>query len=159
MSDTPKILLVDDEPGSLKALEVILQDEDCTLLKAASGDEALDYLLKHDVALVVLDLQRPGMSGFEVAELMRRRDRTRRVPILFLTDAGKHTRYLPVEHDVGAMDYLVRPLAPEIILGKARFFLDLDRQKRRLDARRRRSQESHAALLKMMGMDDPSSGN
>lgn len=153
MSQMQHILLAQD--GGETELEAILQDLDCTLLKAGSADEALDALLKHDVTLVVLDLQRPDADGAEVVELMRRSPRTRMVPALFVAASSRQLRYLPAGYDVGTVDYLFRPLAPEVIRSKANFFLDLDMQKRRLEAKRRQSQASREAFLRAMGNDGP----
>lgn len=150
MSKDQYILLVDDHPENLIALEAILEDIDCTLLKARSGNEALSLLLKHDIALVLLDVQMPGMDGFEVAELMRKSQRTRMVPIIFLTAISKEARYVSRGYDVGAVDYLFKPVSAEILQHKARFFLDLDLQKRRLEDKLRRSQESLQVFLDAM---------
>jgi len=151
MSKDQNILIVDDHPENLIALEAILEDVDCGLLKANSGNEALALLLKHEVALVLLDVQMPGMDGFEVAELMRRSSRTKMVPIIFVTAISKEAKYVARGYNVGAIDYMFKPLNPEILQHKARFFLDLDTQKRRLEEKLRKSQESKEAFLKAMG--------
>lgn len=151
MSKEQHILLVDDHPENLIALEAILEDVDCSLIKAHSGNEALGILLKQDVALVLLDVQMPGMDGFEVAELMRKNNRTKMVPIIFVTAISKEAKYVSRGYDVGAIDYMFKPLNPEILKHKARFFLDLDTQKRRLEEKLRKSQESRDAFLKAMG--------
>jgi len=151
MSKDQNILIVDDHPENLIALEAILEDVDCSLLKAHSGNEALTVLLKHEVALVLLDVQMPGMDGFEVAELMRRSNRTRMVPIIFVTAISKEAKYVARGYNVGAIDYMFKPLNPEILQHKARFFLDLDTQKRRLEEKLRKSQESKEAFLRAMG--------
>lgn len=151
MSKEQNILIVDDHFENLVALEAILEDVDCTLLKAMSGNEALSILLKHEVALVLLDVQMPGMDGFEVAELMRKNSRTRMVPIIFVTAISKEAKYVSRGYDVGAIDYMFKPLNPEILRHKARFFLDLDTQKRRLEEKLLRSQESMREFQKMMG--------
>jgi response regulator RpfG family c-di-GMP phosphodiesterase len=157
MSKDQNILIVDDHPENLIALEAILEEVDCSLLKANSGNEALGVLLKHEVALVLLDVQMPGMDGFEVAELMRRSNRTRMVPIIFVTAISKEAKYVARGYNVGAIDYMFKPLNPEILQHKARFFLDLDTQKRRLEEKLRKSQESKEAFLKAMGVANPDS--
>lgn len=159
MSKAQNILIVDDNPRSLAALESILRDEGCTLLKAASGEEALDLLLKHDVALVVLDLQGPGMDGFEVVELMRGYSLTRRLPVLFIADIGLRPWDLTPRHFVGAVDYLLQPLSPDIIQSKVRFLLGLDLQKCRMEEKHRRSQEAWDGFLQSMRTADASSLN
>lgn len=153
MSKDQNILIVDDHPENLVALEAILDDVDCTLLKANSGQEALSLLLKNDVALVLLDVQMPGMDGFEVAELMRKSNRTKMVPIIFVTAISKEAKYVARGYGVGAIDYMFKPLNPEILQHKARFFLDLDIQKKRLEEKLKKSQESKEAFLKAMGED------
>lgn len=153
MSKDQNILIVDDHPENLVALEAILDDVDCTLLRANSGPEALSLLLKNDVALVLLDVQMPGMDGFEVAELMRKSNRTKMVPIIFVTAISKEAKYVARGYGVGAIDYMFKPLNPEILQHKARFFLDLDIQKKRLEEKLKKSQESKEAFLKAMGED------
>lgn len=156
MNREQNILLVDDHYENLVALEAILEDVDCKLLKATSGNEALAILLKNEVALVLLDVQMPGMDGFEVAELMRKSARTKMIPIIFVTAISKEAKYVSRGYDVGAVDYMFKPLNPEILRHKAKFFLDLDMQKRRLEEKLRKSQESMKELLKVMG--DPDEG-
>ncbi|MDP2227612.1 MAG: response regulator [Moraxellaceae bacterium] len=151
VNNEQNILLVDDHPENLIALEAILEDVECNLLKANSGNEALALLLKHEVALVLLDVQMPGMDGFEVAELMRKSKRTQMVPIIFVTAISKEAKYVARGYGVGAIDYMFKPLNPEILQHKAKFFLDLDMQKRRLEEKLRKSQESKEAFLKAMG--------
>lgn len=151
MSKDQNILIVDDHPENLVALEAILDDVDCSILKANSGNEALSLLLKNDVALVLLDVQMPGMDGFEVAELMRKSNRTKMVPIIFVTAISKEAKYVARGYGVGAIDYMFKPLNPEILQHKAMFFLDLDLQKRRLEEKLRKSHESKEAFLRAMG--------
>lgn len=156
MKKEQNILIVDDHYENLVALEAILEDVDCNLLKATSGNEALSVLLKNEVALVLLDVQMPGMDGFEVAELMRKNTKTKMIPIIFVTAISKEAKYVSRGYDVGAVDYMFKPLNPEILRHKARFFLDLDMQKRRLEEKLRKSQESMKELLKVMS--DPEEG-
>lgn len=152
MSKEQSILLVDDHPENLVALEAILDDMDCNLLRANSGNEALSLLLKNEVALVLLDVQMPEMDGFEVAELMRKSNKTKNIPIIFVTAISKEAKYVERGYGVGAIDYLFKPLNPEILKHKARFFLDLDMQKRRLEEKLRKSQESKEAFMRAMGV-------
>ncbi len=158
MSNDQNILLVDDQPANLVALEAILEDVECNLLKANNGNEALALLMKNEVALVLLDVQMPGMDGFEVAELMRKSNKTRMVPIIFVTAISKEAKYVSRGYGVGAIDYMFKPLNPEILQHKARFFLDLDTQKRRLEEKLRQSQESREAFHKAMGSKPPAAG-
>ncbi len=150
MSKDQNILIVDDHPENLIAMQAILEDEDCSLLIASSGNEALELLLNNEVTLVLLDVQMPDMDGFEVAELMRKRQRTRMIPIIFVTAISKESKYVNRGYDVGAIDYMFKPLNPEVLRHKARFFLDLDLQKRRLEEKLRRSQDSMRELQRML---------
>src|SRR5690242_2670459 len=101
------ILLVDDNPQNLLALEVTLGDLDHNLVKAHSGEEALKKVLEKDFALILLDIQMPGMDGFETARLIRERERTRHVPIIFLTAAYQIDSMQG--YSLGAVDYLLKP--------------------------------------------------
>ncbi len=150
MSKEQNILIVDDHPENLIAMQAILEDEDCSLLLASSGNEALGLLLKHEVTLVLLDVQMPGMDGFEVAELMRKSQKTRMIPIIFVTAISKESKYVNRGYDVGAIDYMFKPLNPDVLRHKIRFFLDLDMQKRKLEEKLKKSQESMRELQKML---------
>lgn len=140
-----KILLVDDEPANLVSLEAILEDEERELLKAESGPDALKMLLNEDVSLVLLDVQMPEMDGFEVAELMRSRKNTQNIPIIFVTAISKEDQYVFKGYQVGAVDYLFKPLDPTIIKSKVDFFLKLDRERRELQEKLKQAQAHRAA--------------
>lgn len=120
-----KILLVDDRQENLLTLESILDSPDLLLLKATSGNEALAKLLEHEVALVLMDVQMPGMDGFEVAELMRSRERTRSIPIIFITAISKERKHIFRGYDTGAVDYLYKPLDIEILRSKIKAYIEL----------------------------------
>lgn len=125
-------LLVDDRPENLLALRALLRAPDVEVLEARSGPDALELLLLHDVALVLLDVQMPGMDGFEVAELMRGSERTRHVPIIFIT-AGTHDQARVFKgYDTGAVDYLHKPVDPGVLRNKAGVFFELHRQRQQL---------------------------
>ncbi|MDC7677674.1 response regulator [Asticcacaulis machinosus] len=130
------ILLVDDLPENLLSLEALLRREGLVLLKARSGPEALEILLKQEVALALLDVQMPEMDGFELAEMMRGSERTKRVPIIFLT-AGTtdHSRRFR-GYEAGAVDFLQKPLEPDILKSKVEVFFELYRQKQHIAAQR-----------------------
>lgn len=153
MTDTPQdsdeiiqnILMVDDTPENLYSLEAILEGEGRNLIKANSGPEALKVLLKQDVSLVLLDVQMPGMDGFEVAEIMRSNPKTKNVPIVFVTAISKDQKYVFKGYQAGAVDYLFKPLDPVILGSKVNFFLQLDRQRRELENKLRKAQEHRAA--------------
>lgn len=124
-----KILLVDDREENLLTLESILESPDLQLIKATSGNEALAVLCEHDVALVLMDVQMPGMDGFEVAELMRSREKTRSIPIIFITAISKERKHVFKGYDSGAVDYLYKPLDIEILRSKIRAFVELFRHR------------------------------
>jgi signal transduction histidine kinase len=131
----PKILLVDDRVENLIALAGLLSGHEAELLRARSGEEALNFLLVHDVALALVDVQMPGMDGFELAELMRGTERTREVPIIFVT-AGLHDQTRVFRgYESGAVDFLFKPLDPHILSSKVAVFMQLYRQKQELAER------------------------
>jgi len=140
-----RILLVDDQPANLVSLEAILEGEDRELIKAGSGPEGLKALLKEDISLVLLDVQMPGMDGFEMAELMRARKDTQSIPIIFVTAISKEKQYVFKGYQVGAVDYLFKPLDPVILQSKVNFFLQLDRQRRELQLKLKQAQAHRAA--------------
>jgi two-component system, sensor histidine kinase and response regulator len=129
-----KFLLVDDLEDNLLALSALLREVDVEILLARSGADALELLLTDDVALALLDVQMPEMDGFELAELMRGSERTRHVPIIFITagvrDSYRHFR----GYEAGAVDFLYKPVDPHILRSKAQVFHQLHRQKQQLDA-------------------------
>ncbi|HWG28930.1 MAG TPA: hybrid sensor histidine kinase/response regulator, partial [Steroidobacteraceae bacterium] len=132
MTADVKCLLVDDIEENLLVLSALLRREDVEILQARSGAEALELLLVHEVALALLDVQMPEMDGFELAELMRGSDRTRHVPIIFVT-AGVRDYYRVFKgYETGAVDFLHKPIDPHIIKSKADVFFQLYRQKRQL---------------------------
>jgi two-component system, sensor histidine kinase and response regulator len=125
LSDCVNILLVDDQPANLIAMEAMLQSLGQNLIKADSGRDALKWLLTHEFAVILLDVKMPEMDGFETAELIRQRDKSRHTPILFLT-AGDDTRTQAVRgYAVGAVDYLVKPVVPEFVRSKVAVFVEL----------------------------------
>ncbi len=129
-------LLVDDLEENLLSLEALLRRDGLTLLKARSGDEALELLLRHDVALALVDVQMPGLNGFELAELMRGNERTRHVPIIFLT-AGTTDRQRRFQgYEAGAVDFIYKPIEPDILRSKADVFFELYRQRQQIASQR-----------------------
>lgn len=121
------VLMVDDDAGNLLALEGLLEPLGQNLLRAHSGENALSLLLKHDPAVILLDVQMPGMDGFETARLIRLRDRSRLTPIIFLTGMSMETESAFRGYEVGAVDYLMKPLAPEVLRAKVSVFVELHR--------------------------------
>lgn len=143
-------LIVDDLAENLLALEALLRREGLVVLKARSGTEALEILLKHDIALAIVDVQMPGMDGFELAELMRGMERTRRVPIIFLTagNADRQRRFRGYE--AGAVDFLHKPIEPDVLRSKTEVFFELFRQRQEVALQRdelRVATDENARLL------------
>src|SRR5688572_12369779 len=127
-----QILLVDDQPANLDALEATLASTGCRFVLARSADEALLALLDQDFAAIVLDVMMPGMSGFELASMIKRRQRTQQVPILFLTARMLDQQDELRGYGAGAVDYLTKPLDPQILRAKIAVFVDLYRKRRAL---------------------------
>jgi signal transduction histidine kinase/DNA-binding response OmpR family regulator len=119
------ILMVDDSPTNLMALEAILKTPDRNLVRASSGEDALRYLLDHDAAVVLLDVYMPGIDGLETAELIRSREKSRDIPIIFLTANTTGISHLSRGYSLGAVDYIVKPVDPDILRSKVAVFVDL----------------------------------
>jgi len=145
-NDKTSILLVDDRPENLLALETILKRPGLNLIKASSGNEALGLVLDYDFALVLLDVQMPEMDGFETAELIRGNEETRHIPIIFVTAISKEQKHVFKGYEAGAVDYLFKPLDPDILQGKVNIFLELYQQKRALKEATRGLEETGKAL-------------
>ncbi|MBW9114821.1 response regulator [Rhizobium cauense] len=145
--DPVSFLLVDDLEENLISLEALLRRDGLRLLKARSGDEALELLLKHDVALALIDVQMPGMNGFELAELMRGNERSRRVPIIFVTAGSPDRSWRFQGYEAGAVDFIHKPIEADILRSKADVFFDLYRQRQQL-AMQRDELEAQAKALK-----------
>ena len=122
------ILLVDDRPENLLAMETVLADLGQNLISVSSGREALRFLLAGEVALILLDVQMPGLNGFELAELIRERKCTQRTPIIFVSATSRDEQYVFKGYSLGAVDYLTKPIEPEILKSKVRFFIELFQQ-------------------------------
>ena len=129
-------LLTDDLEENLLSLEALLRRDGLVLLKARSGPEALELLLKHEVALALLDVQMPEMGGFELAELMRGTERTRHVPIIFLTAGSADSQRRFRGYEAGAVDFLHKPIETDVLRSKAAVFFELCRQKQQLACQR-----------------------
>jgi signal transduction histidine kinase len=133
MKDEPLyVLLVDDTPENLVALGALLRRDGVELLQARSGKEALELLLEHDVSLALLDVQMPEMDGFELAELMRGAERTKHVPIIFVTAGARDPQRVFKGYESGAVDFLFKPIDPHILRSKVDVFLDLAAHRRDL---------------------------
>jgi signal transduction histidine kinase len=130
--DPSKLLIVDDLPENLRALDALIRDEKRQVFQASSGEEALTLMLEHEFALAILDVQMPGMDGFELAELMRGTERTRNIPIVFVSAAGRELNYAFKGYEQGAVDFLYKPLDPDAVRSKVNVFVTLDQQRREM---------------------------
>jgi diguanylate cyclase (GGDEF)-like protein/PAS domain S-box-containing protein len=127
MRDRDKIyiLLVDDRPENLLALEAIIEREEYKLVKANSGEEALKFLLKYDFAAILLDVQMPGIDGFETAKIIKAREKTKNIPILFITANHLDSQHIFIGYSIGAIDYILKPFDPIVLKAKVDGFVEL----------------------------------
>ncbi|MBI9078349.1 MAG: EAL domain-containing protein [Pseudodesulfovibrio sp.] len=142
MSDIVDIIVVDDERINLKLIEGILRGYDLNLVMASSGPEALLKVQDHDFAVALLDVMMPGMDGFDLAEQLRSSESTKSIPIIFITAISKEQRHVFRGYELGAVDYLFKPVEPEILRGKVGIFAELHRKKRILEETTRRLETS-----------------
>jgi diguanylate cyclase (GGDEF)-like protein/PAS domain S-box-containing protein len=126
------ILLVDDRPENLIALEAIVEKEEYRLIKASSGEEALKCLLRHDFALILLDVQMPGIDGFSTAKIIKARERTRNIPIIFITANSLDTEHVFNGYSVGAVDYILKPFDPFVLKAKVERYVEMYRLNQQL---------------------------
>ncbi len=134
---TTDILIVDDNPNNLFVLENLLAEPGINVVRASSGNEALAKTLTHEFAITLMDVQMPEMDGFETAELMRSNNRTRHIPIIFVTANRTEREFIFRGYDSGAVDYLPKPLNAEVLKSKVNVFLELHRQKQALQNKTR----------------------
>ncbi|XLY88389.1 ATP-binding protein [Ectopseudomonas mendocina] len=127
-----KVLIVDDLPENLLALRSLIQSDDRTVFQASSADEALSLLLEHEFALAILDVKMPGMNGFELAELMRGTEKTKHIPIIFVSAVGRDMDYAFRGYESGAVDFLHKPLSPFEVRSKVAMFVELYRHRKAL---------------------------
>ena len=145
-----KILVVDDDARSLYALERILERDDVEILTARTGEEALKSVLNHDLALILLDVRMPGMNGYETAALIRKREKSRHIPIIFLTAVDKDDVHMFRGYTAGAVDYVFKPVEPLILKSKVSVFVELFRksQEIRYEERAKRRLEAENTLVR-----------
>ncbi|MDP8998357.1 MAG: response regulator [Pseudomonadota bacterium] len=127
------ILIVDDEPKNLMVLETVLDAKDYRLMRAASAKEALLELLTGEFAVLILDIQMPGISGFELAQMIKERKKTSQIPIIFLTAYYNEDQHVIEGYDVGAVDYLLKPINPAVLRSKVAVFVELYRKQREVE--------------------------
>ena len=151
-SEPVDILVVDDRPENLLALEAILEPLGQHIVRASSGEDALRCLLERDFAVILLDVQMPNMNGFETARLIKSRQRTRFIPIIFLTAISKEAEYVFRGYSVGAVDYMFKPFQPEILRSKVGVFVELYLQQRRLTEQEQRLREIERQDLELRHM-------
>lgn len=156
-SDQINILMVDDSATNLLALESVLRAPDRNLIRAPSGEDALRYLLDNDVAVVLLDVYMPGIDGLETAELIRGREKSRNIPIIFLTANTTGEHHLSRGYSLGAVDYIVKPIDPGILRSKVAVFVELfkknrevARQARLLEEKNRELENANLQRLRML---------
>lgn len=130
---TPKILIVDDLIENLISLEAILEDFDIEIIRAQSGEEALKLSMKEEFALVILDVQMPGMNGYETLEMMRQRKKTRYLPVIFVSAIHQSDLHIIKGIETGAVDFIPKPIIPDILRGKVKIFLELYLQRAKLN--------------------------
>lgn len=149
MQEKVNILIVDDIKENHLVMESVLDDEQLHIVKAYSGEEALALCVKHDFAVVFMDVQMPGMDGFETATLLRGIEKTKNIPIIFVTanSKGKHSVFKGYE--VGAVDYLFKPIDPIVLKSKARIFKELYMQRRLIEQQTIELKDALDALLSL----------
>src|ERR1044071_7245449 len=155
-SEKINILMVDDSPTNLLALETILEGPDRNLVRATSGDEALRYLLNDEVAVILLDVYMPGIDGLETAALIRGREKSRDIPIIFLTADSTGNRHIAKGYSLGAVDYILKPVEPDILRSKVAVFVELFKKteeiKRQAELLHEKNLELENANLERLGM-------
>jgi PAS domain S-box-containing protein len=136
------VLIVDDRPDNLLALEAALEPLGQNVIRAGSGEETLHILLKEEIAVIILDVQMPDLDGFETAAYIKKLDRTKHIPIIFLTAINKEAQHVFRGYSAGAVDYLFKPFDPTVLRSKVNVFVDLHRKKRELQASEERFRKS-----------------
>jgi PAS domain S-box-containing protein len=152
LDDTVNILIVDDRPENLLAVEAILEPLAQQLVRAHSGAEALRHLLEREFACILLDVQMPGMNGFETARVIKSRERTKYIPIIFLTAISKEQEYVFRGYAVGAVDYLFKPFNPDILRSKVAVFVDLYLKQKQLERQEAQLRDSQRQELELRHM-------
>src|SRR5688500_14845241 len=149
VEDTTNILMVDDRPENLRALEAVLEELGQNLVRAASAEEALRFLLEEDCAVILLDVHMPNVDGFRTAEMIRSREKTQHIPIVFMSAFHKDERSIEEGYAVGAIDYIVKPFDPDILKAKVAAFVDIALNTKHLEAEieRRTRAESEVRRL------------
>ena len=135
----PRVLVVDDDSNNLLAISTVLEDL-AEVVVARSGEEALRHLLKGEFAVILLDVYMPGMDGYETAQIIRKREQTKRIPIVFLSAVNKETQHLMRGYAMGAVDYVFKPVDPIILRSKVAVFVDLFAKTREIEQKAEQEQ-------------------
>lgn len=146
ITQKPNCLLVDDLPENLFALKKLLERLEINIFTAQTGEEALELMLKQDFAVSLIDVQMPGMGGFELAEIMRSTEKTKHIPIIFVTAMGTNPQVEFKGYEAGAVDFLLKPLDEPIVLSKVKVFMDLYAQKQLLEKKIRKLRDTEESL-------------
>lgn len=154
VQEKPRILLVDDKPKNLEALDTMLKGKGFVCIKASSGNEALKVAMKECLALILLDVQMPGMDGYETAEILRKSEETQQIPIIFVTASLQDQGHEFRGYESGAVDYMLKPLNPYILKSKIRVFLELYEKSRRLEQSFLESRSSQLRLAKILDLSE-----
>ena len=152
-TDLPKILIVDDKPANIQSLERILEKLEAIFIPAISGKEALSLAIRHDFALILMDVQMPIMDGFETAELLMANEKTRHIPIIFITALSKEEKDVWKGYETGAVDYIFKPVEPAILKSKIRIFLEIY-EKKEIENKYSKLKRSHDELKSVFKAQD-----
>ncbi len=150
MADQPTILIVDDNPAKMTSIEAVLTDLPCRVVLAKSGTEALHQCLEHNFAMILLDVQMPVIDGFETAVLIRQRNRSEHTPIVFITSTSHSDLEMFKGYSIGAVDYILTPIIPEVLRAKVKVFLDLFIQKEEIQRQAEMLRETNEELKRSL---------
>lgn len=125
MEKLPKILIVDDNPANLLAMEAVLEGPDRELVSFESGKAVVEYTQEHDAAVILLDVQMPDLDGYETIRLLRRHPKSKHIPVIFVTAINKEERHVLEGYDSGALDYIFKPFDKQILKSKVRRLIEI----------------------------------
>ncbi|MHA6252474.1 EAL domain-containing protein [Oceanobacillus sp. CAU 1775] len=149
MKEKINILIVDDLPENLLVTEAIIEKPEYRLVKANSGEEAIEHLLKEEFALILLDVQMPGMDGFMTAKIIKAREKTKHIPILFITANNMESEHIFMGYSVGAIDYILKPVDPLILKAKVEGFVEIYKMKQRLIMKKNKLEKANHELTEL----------
>jgi CheY-like chemotaxis protein len=140
------VLVVDDQPVNLSLVEKMLQDLPIRIIKATSGKEAIQIAEKERLALILMDVQMPGMDGFETADKIKQLENTKSTPIIFVTAIGTDAEHIQRGYEAGAVDYIIKPVTPFVLRSKVQIFLEMDEKYEEIDDMLRHLEEKNRAF-------------